>query len=85
MGAHRFGSPDASTYGGGHWLDDGTILFTTAWNSGLYRIDENGGQPEPFLVPDRTSHYAYVWPFALPGGRNLLFNRWGSTLDLMRP
>ena len=69
---------DASTSEGGYWLDDGTILFTPAWNSGLFRIDEDGGEPEPFLIPDRTSSYAITWPSVLPGGREMLFSRWGS-------
>ena len=75
---------NAASYGGGHWLDDGTILFTTAWNSGLYRIDENGGEYEPFLIPDRASNYAFTWPSVLPGGQEMLFNRWGSAPALMR-
>jgi serine/threonine-protein kinase len=75
---------NASSYGGGYWLDDGTILFTTAWNSGLYRIDENGGEYEPFLIPDRASSYAFTWPSVLPGGQEMLFNRWGSAPALMR-
>ena len=75
---------NAASYGGGHWLDDGTILFTTAWNSGLYRIDENGGEYEPFLIPDRASSYAFTWPSVLPGGQEMLFNRWGSAPALMR-
>jgi Tol biopolymer transport system component len=75
---------DASSGEGGHWLEDGTILFTRAWNSGLYRIDANGGEPEPFLIPDRESYYAYTWPFVLPGERAMLFNRWGAKPDLAR-
>ena len=60
---------DAGTSSGGCWLEDDTILFTPTWNSGLYRIDANGGEPKPFLVPkDRASHYAYTWPFVLDVG-----------------
>jgi len=75
---------DAPSGMGGHWLEDGTIIFTTAWNSGLYRINANGGDPEPLLIPDRKSFYAYTWPFVLPGERAMLFSRWGATSDLMR-
>jgi len=75
---------DAGSGMGGYWFEDGTILFTTAWNSGLYRINANGGHPEPFLIPDRRSYYAYTWPFVLPGERAMLFSRWGTTNDLMR-
>jgi len=69
---------------GGHWLEDGTIIFTPAWNSGLYRINANGGAPEPLLIPDRTSYYAYSCPSVVPAAKTLLFNRWGITEDLMR-
>jgi len=75
---------DASTSEGGYWHDDGTIFFTPSWNSGLYRIDEGGGEPEPFLIPDRTSSYAFTWPSVLPGGREMLFSRWGSAQAVMR-
>ncbi len=75
---------DAPTSMGGHWMDDDTIIFTKAWNSGLYRINANGGAAQPFLIPDRKSYYAYTWPFARPGEQTMLFNRWGATEDLMR-
>jgi serine/threonine-protein kinase len=75
---------DAPTCMGGHWLEDDTIIFTRAWNGGLYRINANGGAATPLLIPDRKSYYAYTWPFVLPGGQAILFNRWGTTSDLMR-
>ena len=76
---------DAQASNGGFWLDDDTIFFMRNWNGGVYRIDANAtDEPEPVLTPDRTSYYAYVWPFVPLGGRYLLFSRWGETVDLMR-
>ncbi|HXI03245.1 MAG TPA: protein kinase [Candidatus Saccharimonadales bacterium] len=68
---------------GGAWLEDGTIVFTPAWNGGLYRIADNGGDPEPLLIPDGKTAYAYVWPKAIPGGKQILFTLWGKTWDNM--
>jgi len=68
---------------GGCWLEDGTILFTPAWNGGLFRIHENGGTPEPLLTPDGETTYAFVYPYALPGDSGILFNSWGETDGLV--
>jgi serine/threonine protein kinase len=75
---------EASSSHGGAWLDDGRIVFTQAWNSGFFTVDENGGSAEPFLIPDREIAYAYTWPYAAPDGKSLLFHRWGNTFALMR-
>jgi Tol biopolymer transport system component len=73
---------DVASASGGAWLEDGTIVFTPAWNSGFYRIGENGGEPEALLVPDRDGTYAYTWPRATPDGEGLIFNVWGSSMSL---
>jgi Tol biopolymer transport system component len=81
------GSPfllaETPSMAGACWLTDGTIVFTMAWNSGLFRISENGGEPSPVLIPDRENHYAFVWPHPFPGETELIFNRWGKSADLM--
>jgi serine/threonine protein kinase len=82
-GGSAFRLADAPSMAGGCWLNDGTIIFTNAWNSGLYRMSENGGEITPLLIPDREEYYAFVWPKPFPGEKTLLFNRWGKSSALM--
>ncbi|MEO6224125.1 MAG: protein kinase [Vicinamibacterales bacterium] len=66
---------------GGTWTESGTIIFKKTWNGGLDVVGENGGEAKPFIAPDRPDEYAYVWPYAIPGGRELLFASWGKTFE----
>ncbi len=75
---------DSSSHHGGSWLDDGRIVFNRSWNGGLYVIPENGGDPVPLAQPKPPHEYAYAWPYAVPGSRELLFSRWGDTFDIVR-
>ncbi len=66
---------------GGTWTESGTIIFKKTWNGGLDVVGENGGETKTFIAPDRPDEYAYVWPYAIPGGREILFASWGKTFD----
>jgi len=66
---------------GGTWTESGTIIFKKTWNGGLDVVGENGGEAKTFIAPDRPDEYAYVWPYAIPGGREILFVSWGKTFD----
>jgi serine/threonine protein kinase/Tol biopolymer transport system component len=68
---------------GGTWAEDGTIVFTPTWNSGLYRISASGGRAELIIRPDAANkEYALVWPYFLPGGKELLFTVWGQPFSI---
>jgi hypothetical protein len=74
-----------STTVGGTWAEDGTIVFTPTWNGGLYRINASGGAAELIIRPEAAKKdYAYVWPYFLPGGKELLFTVWGATFSISR-
>jgi len=68
---------------GGTWADDGRIIFNQTWNGGLYTVPENGGEARPLAVPSREGEYAYVWPYAVPGSRELVFSRWGDSFSIV--
>ena len=59
---------------GASWGEDGTIIFATSDDSGLWRVPDSGGEPEEISVPgtgqDQVNH---AWPHILPGGRAVLF------------
>ncbi len=73
--------PTAGNSRGASWEPDGTILFAYQ-GSGLWQGSGDGGPPRQLTTPDRrhgeTGHY---YPYALPGGRAVLFTieRRGAT------
>ena len=59
---------------GASWGKDGTIVFSPSQNSGLFRVSQDGGEPEQLTKPDfGDAGYAHVWPQHLPGGESVLF------------
>jgi serine/threonine protein kinase/Tol biopolymer transport system component len=62
---------DAPAGRGGAWLDDGTIVFSPRFESGLARVDATGGEPTPLTTVDPRRHTSHRWPKPLPGGRFL--------------
>jgi eukaryotic-like serine/threonine-protein kinase len=75
---------DSNSQNGGAWLDDGRIVFNRSWNGGLYTVPQNGGPATVLIEPKRPQEYAYAWPLAIPGGRDLVFSRWGDTFTIQR-
>ncbi len=56
----------------GAWGEDGRIVFAQFPSSGIWRVADQGGQPEVLTKPldDGTQ---YLWPELLPGGTAVLF------------
>jgi hypothetical protein len=61
--------------GGSTWLDDDTIVFgANGAGLGLLRVPASGGDPTAISTPDvANGEREHVLPFALPGGRGVLF------------
>jgi Tol biopolymer transport system component len=57
---------------GGSWGEDGNIIFTPAYDSGLMRVSFAGGTPQP-VTKTGNSFGLYRWPQVLPGGKGVLF------------
>ncbi|HEU4690964.1 MAG TPA: protein kinase, partial [Vicinamibacterales bacterium] len=66
-------------FGGGVWLENGTIIFAT--NAGLYRIADTGGTAELVVAPDRAKgQRLFSSPATLPGsGRVMITIANGTT------
>ena len=62
-------TPAVNTYGA-YWNDDGTILYGQG-PGGIWRVSENGGDPEQIVALDDGESAQHPWP--LPGGEYLLF------------
>ena len=63
---------DATALFGASWGDDGTIVFATARNGGLWRVPETGGTPKALTTP-QPGEYSHRLPHVLPGGRAVIF------------
>ena len=65
---------DASNPRGGSWAEDGTIVFSPDYTTGLMRVSDSGGQPQALAMPDTAKgERTYRWPDVLPDGKGLIF------------
>ncbi|MGH8247791.1 MAG: hypothetical protein ACREUU_15330, partial [Gammaproteobacteria bacterium] len=74
-----------SEWGGGAWDSDDTIVYTPAYNSGLWRVPASGGTPEKLTEPDRSKReLGHWWPQLLPDGETILFTRFSTPIQRSR-
>ena len=72
-------------WAGGDWTDDGTIVYTPDYVSGLWTVSANGGTPERLTTPDSTrGELAHWWPQVLPDGEHVLFTAFSTPIDRAR-
>jgi serine/threonine-protein kinase len=56
------------------WDTNDTIVYQPQATGPLYRISAAGGRPEPITkIDEQKRERTHRWPFALPGGRTILF------------
>jgi hypothetical protein len=59
---------------GAAWGAEGWIVFTLGYASGLFRVRDAGGQPEPLTTLEaEKGERTHRWPTFLPGGEWVLF------------
>ncbi len=59
---------------GASWGDDGNIVFSPTFSSGLFSISSAGGPAKVLAKPDSLlQERSYRWPQVLPGGKWVLF------------
>ena len=64
-----------ATWGRGTWGDDGSIVFSRAYNRGLSLISQDGGEVTELTTPDfEIGELNHSAPELLPGGKVVLFN-----------
>jgi serine/threonine-protein kinase len=74
---------------GASWGDDGTIVFATERNGGLWRVPAAGGTPEALTTP-QPGEYSHRLPHMLPGSRAVIYtilkgpNLWDDTQIVVR-
>lgn len=62
-------SPDGR---GGAW-GNGIILFSPDIRSGLYKVSDSGGAPEPVTKINSPEETTHRWPVVLPDGKHFLY------------
>lgn len=64
---------------GASWGPDGTIILPLGQLSGLFRVSDAGGTPEPLTVPSgNPGASGHFFPQILPDGGRVLFTIWSG-------
>jgi eukaryotic-like serine/threonine-protein kinase len=59
---------------GGTWSSGGTVVYTPAFGSGLFRINASGGEAQSLTELDGAKREViHGWPQFLPDGKHILF------------
>jgi eukaryotic-like serine/threonine-protein kinase len=64
---------DAPNPRGGTWSSNDIIVFAGNYNSGLMKVNAQGGTAEPATALDPTKHSTHRWPWFLPDGKHFFF------------
>ena len=59
---------DATVARGAWWGTDGYIVASLSLGTGLVRLPDSGGAPEPITNPSQTDEATHRWPQVLPNG-----------------
>ena len=74
-----------SSWAGGDWTDDGSIIFTPDYVSGLWIVPAGGGTPRKLTTPDSArGELAHWWPQMLPDGDHVLFTAFSTPIERAR-
>jgi len=74
-----------SSFAGGDWVNDGTIVYTPDYVSGLWKVSAAGGTPERITTPDSArGELAHWWPQVLPDGEHVLFTAFSTPIERAR-
>ena len=58
---------------GATWGENGTIILGS-YRTGLFRVEETGGEPTALTTPDTEGQTVHRWPEFLPGNKAVLCN-----------
>jgi serine/threonine protein kinase/WD40 repeat protein len=79
------GSPQAlcqTSFVGGAWGNDGSIIYTPSYSLGLWRIPSSGGDPVKLTEPESSrGELGHWWPQILPDGDTILFTNYVSPVE----
>ncbi len=74
-----------SSWAGGDWTSDGTVIYTPNYVSGLWSVPAGGGTPKQLTAPDSArGELAHWWPQMLPDGDHVLFTAFSTPIERAR-
>ncbi len=75
----------SSSWAGGDWTPDGSIIYTPDYVSGLWIVPAGGGTPKQLTKPDSAQgELAHWWPQLLPDGDHVLFTAFTTPIERAR-
>src|SRR5207249_3541668 len=69
-------------WAGGSWGKNGRLVYTRAYNTGLWIVSEGGGDERMLTSPD-TAHgeLGHWWPQILPDGEHVVFTAYRTPIE----
>jgi len=72
----------AADWAGGSWGRNGRLVYTRAYNTGLWIVSEGGGDDRLLTTPDTTTgELGHWWPQVLPDGDHVLFTAYRTPIE----
>jgi serine/threonine-protein kinase len=72
----------AADWGGGSWGKNGRLVYTQAYNAGLWIVSEGGGDARMLTKPDTAKgELGHWWPQLLPDGDHVLFTAYRTPIE----
>jgi serine/threonine-protein kinase len=69
-------------WSGGSWGKNGKLVYTQAYNTGLWIVSEGGGDERELTRPDANkAELGHWWPQILPDGDHLLFTAYRTPIE----
>jgi eukaryotic-like serine/threonine-protein kinase len=74
-----------ASWGAGAWNTDDQIIYTRAYNEGLWQVSASGGSPKMLTAPDHSKgELGHWWPQILPDNETVLFTVFSTPIDHSR-
>jgi eukaryotic-like serine/threonine-protein kinase len=69
-------------WAGGSWGKQGKLVYTKAYNTGLWIVSEGGGDARVLSTPDTAKgELGHWWPQVLPDGDHVLFTAYRTPIE----
>jgi serine/threonine-protein kinase len=69
-------------WAGGSWGRNGKLVYTRAYNTGLWIVSEGGGDARMLSEPDTTNgELGHWWPQILPDGDHVIFTAYRTPIE----
>jgi serine/threonine-protein kinase len=69
-------------WSGGSWGKNGKLVYTQAYNTGLWIVSEGGGDERELTKPDSSkAELGHWWPQILPDGNHVLFTAYRTPIE----